>query len=446
MKNFRLKLIIRLLVLSFAIFGFFYLYYNTQLYATLVIVALFIAYQVYAIIRFIDVTNKELSRFLQSIRYSDFSQSFASNALGSSFKELNKAFNEVIVQFQKTRTEKEENYRYLQTVMQHVGVGLISFDHNGKVEFINNSAKKLLNIPYLNNITGLERVSKGLSEKFLSIKSGEKVTLKIVEKNELSQLIVYATEFRLRNENYTLVAMQNIQSELEEKEMEAWQNLIRVLTHEIMNSITPISSLAATVNSMIAKTTESNNPFDEETADDVKSALSTIQKRSAGLINFVENYRSLTKIPKPNFQIFSVKHLFERIENLMGSELKQEGIKFNKKIEPLSLELTADPELIEQVLINLLLNAKHAVKASEEPEINLIAHLDNRGKIEIAVADNGPGLKEDIQEKIFIPFFSTKKDGSGIGLSLSRQIMRSHGGTIRVTSNPNVETAFVLKF
>jgi nitrogen fixation/metabolism regulation signal transduction histidine kinase len=446
MKNFRLKLITRLLILSATIFLFFYLYYNTRLYATLAIVALVIAYEVYSIIKFIDVTNKELSRFLQSIRYSDFSQSFANNAPGSTFRELNQAFNEVILQFQKTRTEKEENFRYLQTVMQHVGVGLISFDNTGKVEFINNAAKKLLSIPFLNNISGLERVSPGLSEKIKSIKSGEKVTIKIVDKNELIQLIVYATEFRLRNQNYTLVAMQNIQSELEENEMEAWQKLIRVLTHEIMNSITPISSLAGTVNTMIAKTTENTNAFDEETSDDIKNALSTIQKRSQGLINFVENYRSLTKIPKPNFQIFPVKTLFERIDSLMGREFKQEGIAFTGKIEPLTLELTADPELIEQVLINLLLNAKHAAKQVEKPGINLIARLDRWSKIEIAVTDNGPGIKEDIQEKIFIPFFTTKKEGSGIGLSLSRQIMRSHGGTIRVTSTPNIETAFILKF
>jgi two-component system, NtrC family, nitrogen regulation sensor histidine kinase NtrY len=446
MKNFRLKLIIRLLILSATIFLFFYLYYNSQLYATLAIVGIIIAYEIYSIIKFIDVTNKELSRFLQSIKYSDFSQSFASNNLGSTFKELNHAFNEVILQFQKTRTEKEENFRYLQTVMQHVGVGLISFDNNGKVEFINNSAKKLLSIPFLNNISGLERVSAGLSEKIRSIKSGEKVTIKIVDKNELIQLIVYATEFRLRNQNYTLAAMQNIQSELEENEMEAWQKLIRVLTHEIMNSITPISSLAGTVNTMITKSTENTNVFDEETSDDIKNALSTIQKRSQGLINFVENYRSLTKIPKPNFQIFPVKTLIERIDSLMGREFKQDGIIFNCKIEPLTLELTADPELIEQVLINLLLNAKYAVKQAVKPEIDLITRIDRRGKIEIAVTDNGPGIKEDIQEKIFIPFFSTKKEGSGIGLSLSRQIMRSHGGSIRITSVPNEETAFILKF
>ena len=446
MKNFRLKLILRLLVLSATIFLLFYLYYNTQLYATLVIVLLIIAYEIYSIIRFIDVTNKELSRFLQSIRYSDFSQSFNSTALGSTFKELNSAFNEVILQFQKTRTEKEENFRYLQTVMQHVGVGLISFDNNGKVEFINNAAKKLLSIPFLNNINGLDRINPGLADKISSIKSGEKVTIKIVDKNELIQLIVYATEFRLRNQNYTLVAMQNIQSELEENEMEAWQKLIRVLTHEIMNSITPISSLAGTVNTIIAKSTENTTVFDEETSEDVKNALNTIQKRSQGLINFVENYRSLTKIPKPNFQIFTVKTLFERIDSLIGREFKQDGILFKCRIDPLSLELTADPELIEQVLINLLLNAKYAVKTAAKPEINLLAKLDSRSKVEIAVTDNGPGIKEDIQEKIFIPFFSTKKEGSGIGLSLSRQVMRSHGGSIRVTSTPDVVTAFILKF
>jgi two-component system, NtrC family, nitrogen regulation sensor histidine kinase NtrY len=368
MKNFRLNLIIRVILLTLSIILFSYIFFNTEYIATLVILILIIIYQIFALIRYIDSTNKELARFLQSIKYSDFSQTFSKKFLGSSFEELNTAFNEVMLKFQKTRSEKEEHYRYLQTVMQHVGVGLISYNLEGKVEFINNAAKKILNISYLNNIEMLNNVTKGLGTSLLTIKAGEKSTLKIADENELIQLIVYATEFKMRDQLYTLISLQNIQSELEEKEMESWQKLIRVLTHEIMNSITPISSLAATVNYMLEK---EDNPADgvkDETINDIKVAVNTIQKRSEGLLHFVDDYRNLTKIPKPNFEIFPVKNLFERIEKLMENKLNENKISFSTSIEPASLEVTADPELIEQVLINLLINSIQALAEINNPK------------------------------------------------------------------------------
>lgn len=442
MKNFKLNVIVRILVLAVSIFGLIFVYNNTELSATIFILSLLIIYQIYSLIKFIDTTNKELSRFFLSIKYSDFSQSFTRKDLGGSFKELNDAFNEVILQFQKTRSEKEEHLRYLQTVMQHVGVGLISYNQSGKVEFINNAAKKLLRIPHLRNIAQLDKVSGGLSKQILNITPGNKTTLKLVEENELLQLIVYSTEFKMRNQIYTLVSLQNIQTELEEKEMEAWQKLIRVLTHEIMNSVTPISSLAGTVNLMLSN----GDKLDSDSVKDVRSAIGTIQKRSEGLIHFVENYRNLTKIPKPSFEIFPIKNIVERIDNLLGKELKNAGIEFTKSIHPEFLEITADAEMIEQVLLNLLLNAKHALKNTPNPKIDLVPYMDERGKVIIKVEDNGPGISEEVQEKIFIPFYTTKKDGSGIGLSLSRQIMRSHGGNIRVNSIVGKGSAFILRF
>ena len=444
MKNFRLILIVRIILIAASIILFFFLYYNTNLIASLVIIFLLIILQVFLLIKFIDATNKELARFFQSINYSDFSQTFSTKSLGSSFDELNRAFNEVILRFQKTRSEKEEHYRYLQTVIQHVGVGLISFNQDGKVEFINNAAKKILKISSLHKIEQLNAVSKNLGTSLFKVRNGEKTTIKIVDENELIQLMVNAIEFKLRDQIFTLVSLQNIQSELEEKEMDAWQKLIRVLTHEIMNSVTPISSLAGTVNNLLSNNGNKENIPKEDIAD-IKSAINTIQKRSEGLLHFVDDYRSLTKIPKPNFEIFKIETLFSRIENLMGKEIRDKKISFSISIEPESLELTADTEMVEQVIINLIINAIHAVSSSSNPEIKLSANIDERGKVVIKVRDNGIGIQESDQEKIFIPFFSTKKGGSGIGLSLSRQIIRAHGGTIRVNSKPS-ETIFTLRF
>ncbi len=286
MKNFRINLIIRILVLALSILVFFYTYYNTGFVATLFILAVFVIYLVISTIKYIDATNKELSRFLHSIKYSDFSQTFIKQKLGSSFKELNNSFNEVISEFQKTRSEKEEHYRFVQTVIQHIGVGLISFNQDGKVEFINNAAKKIFKIPLLNNIETLNNVSPGLGEKFLKIKTGQKTTIKIIDEEEIIQLIVFATEFKMRNQRYTLLSLQNIQNELEEKEMEAWQKLIRVLTHEIMNSVTPISSLAGTVHEMIDPVFNGKNAADDsqsldaEAVNDIKVAVDTIKKEA----------------------------------------------------------------------------------------------------------------------------------------------------------------------
>jgi nitrogen fixation/metabolism regulation signal transduction histidine kinase len=347
--------------------------------------------------------------------------------------------------FRETRSEKEEHAKFLQTVMQHIGIGLIAFDNKGKITLINNAAKRIFKIQFLNNIASLNRVSQNLGNELAAMKLGDKITIKLIDANEIIQLLAYATELKMRNEDYTLIAIQNIQSELEEKEMEAWQKLIRVLTHEIMNSITPISSLASTINTMISEP-HKNNIFDSDDIDDIKSAMSTIQKRSDGLIHFVNNYRNLTKIPKPNFQIFPVKNLFERVEKLTEKKIKENGISSECLILPENLELTADIEMLEQVLLNLVINSIHALRNTVNAEIRLIARLNERGKTIIKVIDNGPGIPDEVYEKIFIPFFTTKKDGSGIGLSLSRQIVRAHGGNIRVSSIPNKETSFTLRF
>jgi len=263
----------------------------------------------------------------------------------------------------------------------------------------------------------------------------------------LLQLSIYATGFVLHKQQLMLVAMQDIQGALEEKEMKSWQNLIRVLTHEIMNSITPIASLASTAHGLLKDERECELPESlNETIGDVRHALNTIEKRSKGLLTFIENYRKLTRIPKPDFKIVSVKDLFERVEHLMKDQFQAHSIEFKKQIDPLSLSLTADQALIEQVLINLCKNAVEALNGVARPKIKLKAGTDAHGNPVIKVIDNGRGIPEDVAGRIFIPFFTTRQQGSGIGLSLSRQIIRLHKGTIGVTSTPNEKTVFKLRF
>jgi len=444
-KSFRFNCAIRLLLVCATTFLFFYLVFRTNLFATIFIVGLLVVLQVYFLFKYVERTNRDLTRFLQSIKYSDFTQPFISPVKGTKFDELNSAFSEVVNAFQRTRMEKEEHFRYLQTVVQHIGIGLIAFKSDGEVELFNNAAKRMLNISHLRMIPQLTAISPDLVNKLTEIRPGEKQQLKLQLDGDTLLLSMYATGFILRQQRYTLVSLQNIQSELEEKEMESWQNLIRVLTHEIMNSITPIASLASTATELLSPK-PGDLPSDDETTKDVLVAVKTIQKRSTALMNFVDDYRKLTRLPKPNFEVFQIQELFLRTERLLKDQLKKESIGFETSINPETLELTADPGLIEQVLINLCKNSIEALRETPNPLIRLIAKTDGSGNPIIQVIDNGPGIKAEVVDKVFIPFFTTKKEGSGIGLSLSKQIMRLHRGIISINSTPNVETVVSLRF
>jgi nitrogen fixation/metabolism regulation signal transduction histidine kinase len=438
---------IRVLLLSATLCLLAYLLFKTEFIAAAIFLCLIAAYQIYALLRYVTKTNKDLNRFLLSIKHSDFSQSFSNNLKGSGFDELNAAFSEVTREFQRAKIEKEEHFRFLQTIIDHVGIALVAFDPEGNVALMNNAAKKLLKIPRLGNVKDLESISLRLAEKLVNISPGDKDLVKLQQDDDLLQLSIYATGFILRQQQLTLVAMQNIQHELEEKEMMSWQNLIRVLTHEIMNSITPIASLASTAQGLLKDNKECEVPESmNEIIDDVRKAVNTIEKRSNGLLTFIENYRKLTRIPKPAFKVVQIKDLFDRVEYLLKDQFEQSAIKFKKGIDPESLTITADPALMEQVLINLCKNSMEAVNGVIHPKIKLKAGTDGRGNPVIKVSDNGKGITEEVLEKIFIPFFTTKPQGSGIGLSLSRQIARLHKATIGVTSTPNEKTVFKLRF
>jgi two-component system, NtrC family, nitrogen regulation sensor histidine kinase NtrY len=417
---------------------------HTRLYATIILLSLLVILQIYSLIQYVDKTNRDLGRFLRAIKYSDFSQSFSAQGLGGSHRELGQAFSEVIQEFHRARAEKEENYHYLQTIINHIGIGIIGFREDSEVELINLAAKKLFRIAHLKNIKNLESIHSELPGKIAGLKSGRKILLQVNRQDDYLQLAASATELRVRQHKIMLISLQNIQSELEEKEMEAWQNLIRVLTHEIMNSVTPISSLASTARDLLER--QESPAVQSETMQDIRNAVQTIEKRSAGLLHFVDQYRQLTRIPKPEFNIFPVITLFERVQHLMFSQLAAKSVTLAIQVEPRTLELTADMELLEQVLINLVKNAFEAVVDRSAPAIRLVATTDGFGRPVIQVIDNGPGIREDVLEKIFIPFFTTKKEGSGIGLSLSRQIIRMHGGSIRASSRPAEETVFTIKF
>lgn len=442
-RHFRVVCAVRVALLAATLVLMAYLVFESPYPAAAVAAGVLAVYQVVGLVRFVERTNRDLVRFLQAIRYEDFSQTFSTRGMGKSFGELKAAFTDVLEAFKRTRAEREEHARYLQTVVQHVGVGVLTFHPDGEIDIVNSAARRLLQIGPLRNVRQLESLSKPLVESLLKLHSGDRAMVKVDDGGRLLQISMSATELRMRGSTYTLVTLQDIQSELEEQEMEAWQKLIRVLTHEIMNSVTPISSLASTIRGLLAPT---DGPPSADTLADVHAGAETIERRSQGLIHFVETYRELTRIPKPDFQIFLITELFSRIEQLVRTQVAEKGIAFTAHVDPESLELTADPELVEQVLLNLVKNAIEAVEGIQQPEVTISGGTDGRGRCVVRVRDNGPGIDEDVQERIFIPFFTTKREGSGIGLSICRQIMRSHGGSISVKSTPGEGAEFGLRF
>jgi len=448
-KRFYFIVLTRVLLLVASIFLFVFLATVAKHEVSSIILGFLILFQIYLLISFVNRTNNKLTQFFNSIKYSDFSSSFSDKSMGKSFEKLSTSFNEVIEEFKKHRAEKEENFNYLQTVVQHVNIGIICFDASGNVDLYNNAAKRILKKSIIRNINDLYTVKDELPETLLKMKAGDKVLIKIFTEDELKQLSFYATEFRMRGQEFVLAAFYDIHAELEQKEIESWQKLIRVLTHEIMNSITPISSLASTVNDILIDHSSEQpqlNALDDDDLENIENALNTIRRRSEGLLNFVDIYRNLTRIPQPNFRYFRVKEAFDRAEQLLRQRIDNLNIKCECKVYPDDLKLTADPDLIDQVVINLILNAIDAVKSTAKPEISLVAYNNQNNRTLIEIADNGTGIKPDIIDKIFMPFFTSKKEGSGIGLSLSRQIMHLHKGSISVKSKQDEGTVFTLKF
>ncbi|GMT44318.1 MAG: histidine kinase [bacterium] len=448
-KKFRFQIVLRILLLTITLLLIFSFYRESAYRISTIILGVLFVAQVIFLIRFTEQTNRKLAHFFSSIRNSDFMGSFVDDGLGKSFDELNREFNEVIDAFKKTKTEKEENFNYLLTVIQHVSIGVLVFTRNGKVDVYNNAVKSLLQVKHLRNIRQLANISEELSTTLLEAKPGEKKLVKIFVGNELLQLSIHSTGFLMHGEEYLLVSLQDIHPELEQKEVESWQMLIRVLTHEIMNSITPISSLASTVQDILKNFQEEKKSLSEDEAEDMEnitSAISTIERRSKGLLSFVDLYRNLTRIPKPHFRYFPIAKLFQRTLELMEPKFENLNIQISTKIFPDDLKLLADPDLMDQVLINLLLNAVDAVKEKGNRRISLMASVNLNNRTLIEITDNGSGINQDIMDKIFMPFFTSKKNGSGIGLSLSRQIMQMHKGSLSVRSAPGKGASFILVF
>jgi two-component system nitrogen regulation sensor histidine kinase NtrY len=445
-SDFRAKVIFRVILLGVTMGLFMYMITRPNMIFAAVLMGVVIGFQHVELFRFVSITNQKLTRFLESVKYSDFITGFtADNKLGKSFKELNTAFTEVLEAFRRARSEKEEQGQYLNIVVQQVRTGILSFDSTGNVQLINANAKKFMGINAIKNLSDLNIVNPKLYQSILSAEPGKSELYK--GSNEL-YLTIQATELRIRGTDVKLITLQNIQPELQQQELEAWQNLTRVLRHEIMNSITPISSLTSTLREILDHEMEKKGDvfeLAEEGADDLREGLATIENRSKGLIKFIDAYREYTSLPKPNMTQVRLNDLIMKVAQLMKNDLKKTNINFEFGCDSEYITIQADQEMIEQVLINLLKNAKEALAETENPVLKLLGKFEDN-TIKIEVIDNGPGIIREALDQIFVPFYTTKRTGSGIGLSLSRQIMQMHNGSITVESEPDVLTVFTLRF
>lgn len=452
-NDFRFRVAFRTILLGITVALAVFMFNRPNMVFAASLTVLIIVFQLLELYRFTSQTNRKLTRFLESVKYSDFISGFANdNKLGKSFRELNTAFNEVLEAFRKARSEKEESWQYLNTVVQQVRTGILSFDTEGDVQLMNANAKRFIGLTNMKNLLELQSVNPTL---YQSLKEAEPGNSTLYKSGNEFQLTIQATELRIRGNTVKLVTLQNIQTELQKQELEAWQNLTRVLRHEIMNSITPISSLTSTLREILDQdmtNKETHYELKSESAEDLRDGLGTIENRSKGLIQFIDAYREYTSLPQPKLKSVKLKDLLEMVANLMRPEIKKTTIQFTTSCESEYLILQIDEEMIGQVLINLVKNAMEAINLNEN------ARASNRqGKIEligknignaivIEVTDNGPGIIPEAINRIFVPFFTTKKTGSGIGLALSRQIMQMHNGSLSVESELDVRTVFTLRF
>jgi len=444
-KKYDWGLIIRIALL-FATMSGAALLLSNGLFLIMVAVLALIIFQVTDLYRFTNKSKEELEQFVESVHYRDFSRHFDEKNAPVAVQPMRKGFNEINSTFKIISKERETQYQYLQKILELIDTGILSYDNKeGEVMWMNESFKQLLSIPYLKTIHSLEKRDPGLYKEIISVKPGEsKVTSITTDKNTL-KVLLSATAFQTEGKVYKLIAFQNINEALDETESKAWQKLLSVMTHEIMNSVAPISSLAETLkNRLQLSLKELNN--NSGSLDDLELGIDTIKRRSEGLLKFAETYRNLNKITNPNLKKVYVRDMFETLHRLMQPTFEQKNIELEIILKDPDLILEADTDLIEQVLINLILNAADAVKEVASPRIQLSAYITPNNKVVIKVADNGIGISADLMEKIFIPFFSTRKTGSGIGLSLCKQIMMLHKGNIKVQSVAGEGTAFLLFF
>jgi two-component system, NtrC family, nitrogen regulation sensor histidine kinase NtrY len=450
LNKFFINILIRVtfIVLSCVVLGIIFQHLDRGYYYTLTGIIFLIVLQAWLLVNQVNKTNTDLEKFFSSVQDHDSSVRFSEEAKNNSFSKLHNSMNHLNTIIQNVKIENERTSHFLQSVVDHVDIGLLSFDKNGRIEIYNRAAKRYLNVQQTRELSTIKMENNEIYNIINTIKPGHDILYKTLTDNTLQSILMRATELKFDNSIIKLVSFQNITNELDKKELDSWQKLIRVLTHEIMNSISPITSLTSVISGYF-KNRDNETPvlpekINHQIISKTLSGLNTIEETGKGLLDFVDKYRSLTSLPKPNLCKFTIDSMFRKCKLLMESNISNK-VKITSSVYPEDIALSADYAQVEQVLINLIKNASEALSNKKSGTIHLKAFHGDGGTL-IQVEDNGIGISSDIIEDIFVPFYTTKENGSGIGLSLSKQIMQNHKGTISVNSVPNKGAAFTLKF
>ena len=401
----------------------------TEHIAVPAVVVLVVLLQVFVLLRTVEKHVDTLEDFFAAINYEDLTRKYVTDDIDA---ELKTAFNRIIDRFRVARAERELQAGYLETVVRHVPIPLMAVRSDGSLRLTNNPLKRLTGLNTMTSIDDFGRLDAQLPGMLKAIDAGQQRLLQSRFRDIPVELRVAVAEVRIEGNTERIYSIENLSGELSARESSAWRNLIRVLTHEIMNTLTPVASLAETAVPMTGQA---------DAKDELRDAIETIARRSRGLIGFVERYRELLQLPRPQPELLSVSDMLNGVVRLMSDELQDVDV--TVAVEPQSLEVRADPVLIDQVLVNLVRNAAQAMAGTDSPTLELRARLDY-GRIVVQVADNGAGIPDEIADQVFVPFFTTKRDGSGIGLSVSRQIMMAHGGELAAASGEDGTTMSLL--
>lgn len=385
--------------------------------------------------------NRKLAYFFESIENDDYSVNFIEKKGTSAEMFLSYILNKMKHIIQKIRVEAQQKEKFYELILSSIHSGIVILNPKGFVIQSNTAALKLLGIDVFTHTRQLERIDPALSGLFNALKPGDNKTFSLTMERGTVQLSIKATGMTLGSEDVILVVLHDINNEMDEKEIESWIKLIRVLSHEIMNSIAPITSLSDTLLTLY----EDEHVEDNSIRVNAINGLRVISETSKGLVSFVESYRKFTRIPTPTRELFNVSEFVQRIVILCSAEDNFNSVKIDMSEVPEDLKLYADSNLLGQVLINIVKNAIQALSGRPDAAIIITARKTENDRTIFTIKDNGPGIPEELIKQIFVPFFTTKEQGSGIGLSIARQIMRAHGGSIRVHSVPNQETRFTIE-
>lgn len=378
--------------------------------------------------------NRDINEFSESITCKDFSSKYP-------------RFQAITDAFLSLASQKEAQQHYLKAILELVDTGILAYDvKTQETLWMNDSFATMLNIPHIKNINWLKKQNEGLYNELLDIPVNQSTLMAIHARKQTIKTMTNASIFQTGGQTYKLIAFHNVSATMEEVESGAWKGLLNVMTHEIMNSIVPVSSLSDTLRKKTHALKEISSGPSNPDLEDMEVALDTIHRRSEGLLRFAETYRSLSQKIVPHMKVYNLYDLINSIHSLMNPSLRQKGIAFTLKTDNPDVTAYMDRDLIEQVVINFVTNATTATSEKEHPRIYLFSGCDTEGHPYITVADNGGGIPDSIRDKIFIPFFSTKKNGNGIGLSISREIVKLHNGKLHVQNQEKEGSAFTVLF